>query len=589
MATHTDRPSRRDARLPASSRAPTRQPTVAPPAPWVDQRPETAQLARLSALSAASPQLGQLRAQQAQADASVRPLIPPAHTDAASDSASTASPTVSAAHPLLPAASADASAQAGQSIAQVLSGPPALNPRDAQQKQADVDHAAALARRIIGQSGSLAQVEAFFPALKRRFGLVRAEFINLGQPGAALALQVNPTALVTSLGGLEWTLNNPTASRSGLTQDVHFTTGTLGGDTVAVEMEARALGPTHPQGGPPSNGALSGIMANLSTDPKQDGAHKFIKGHLLNDNLGGLGIAQNLYPITALANKNHEAYVESWVKQKVNLQGHWVYYRVQVKSVSTELSKGWQHNYVNATLDCEAQLLDASGKKTGSGIHYNIVSAYKGSNSPTKASVSAETGAAGKALLEPGFDKDKVEWSTTKGGDQGPKEVDEEIRVAVRQVMSKAGAKGISEQNVIGALGALSSWTPDSLELKMITDPSLDMAARLLDESQPLEVGQWNRGIGVLDINKRAILAALGKLEGELDALSTPGSGAASTVAPGRRASLHGGASHLRVVAGKYYFKLIRSKNLVTTKSGVTKLGKANKVKKTIRKLAKHK
>ena len=167
--------------------------------------------------------------------------------------------------------------------------------------------------------------------------------------------------------------------------------------------------------------------------------------------------------------------------------------------------------------------------------------------------------------------------------------MDEEIRVAVRQVMSKAGAKGISEQNVIGALGELSSWTPDSLELKMITDPSLDMASCLLDENESMQVGQWNRGIGVLDINKRAILTALGKLEGELDALLIPGSGAASTVVPGRRASRHGGASHLRVVAGKYHFKLIRSKNLVTTKSGVTKLGKANKVKKTIRKLAKHK
>lgn len=579
MATHTDRPSRRDARLPASSRAPTRQLAVAPPARWVDQRPETAQLTRLSSLSAASPQLGQLRAQQAQADASVRLRIPPAHTDAASDSASTASPAVPATHPLAPVASADASAQAGQSIARVLSAPPALNPRDARQKQADVDHAAALARRIIGQSGSLAEVEAFFPALKRRFGLVRAEFVNLGLPGAALALQVNPTALV-QLGGTGLTLNNPTASLSGLTQGVHFTTGTLGGDTVGVEMEARALGPTHPQGGPPSSGALSGIMAKLSTDPKQDGAHKFIKGHLLNDNLGGPGIAQNLYPITALANKNHEAYVESWVKQKVNLQGHWVYYRVQVKNVSTELSKGWQHNYVNATLDCEAQLLDASGKKTGSGIHYSITSAYKGFNWGIKDSVSAGTG--GKALLEPGFDKDKVEWSTTKGGDQGPKEVDEEIRVAVRQLISKADAKGITQANVIGALGAVSTWTPDSLELKMITDPSLDMASCLLDENEPLQVGQWNRGIGVLDINKRAILTALGKLEGDLNVLPTPGTGTTSMVPPGRRASRHGGGSHFRVSAAKHHFKLIRSKNLPATKSGVTKLGKAKKVRKTI-------
>ncbi len=37
-----------------------------------------------------------------------------------------------------------------------------------------------------------------------------------------------------------------------------------------------------------------------------------------------------------------------------------------------------------------------------------------------------------------------------------------------------------------------------------------------------------------------------------------------------------------RVSAAKHHFKLIRSKNLPATKSGVTKLGKAKKVRKTI-------
>ena len=49
-------------------------------------------------------------------------------------------------------------------------------------------------------------------------------------------------------------------------------------------------------------------------------------------------------------------------------------------------------------------------------------------------------------------------------------------------------------------------------------------------------------------------------------------------------ASSAGVSTLLRVAAGKYYFKLIRSKNLPATKSGVTKLGKVKKVRKTIRK-----
>lgn len=47
------------------------------------------------------------------------------------------------------------------------------------------------------------------------------------------------------------------------------------------------------------------------------GTNPFIKGHLLNHHLGGLGISQNMIPLTANANALHEKFVEQGVKNLV--------------------------------------------------------------------------------------------------------------------------------------------------------------------------------------------------------------------------------------------------------------------------------
>jgi hypothetical protein len=57
-----------------------------------------------------------------------------------------------------------------------------------------------------------------------------------------------------------------------------------------------------------------------------------VKGHMLNDNLGGTALNNNLYPITRAANKDHLMYVENLVKQAVWHSGG-VHYRVRVDGV----------------------------------------------------------------------------------------------------------------------------------------------------------------------------------------------------------------------------------------------------------------
>ena len=117
---------------------------------------------------------------------------------------------------------------------------------------------------------------------------------------------------------------------------VDWRTDTIGGSTVGVYMKA-IVGPEHQQGGPPKLSALKELMGKLVTNPNNSNDKKYIKGHLLNDNVGGPGEAYNLFPITAAANKEHERSIESPVKEWVNQGKHWVNYEVKVEEVDKSL------------------------------------------------------------------------------------------------------------------------------------------------------------------------------------------------------------------------------------------------------------
>lgn len=161
--------------------------------------------------------------------------------------------------------------------------------------------------------------------------------------------------------------------------DVTWTTNKIQGDgtgtTVGVKMIADPLGPDHLQGGPPKSGAQKGLMRQLPTDPKLPTDQKYIRGHLLNDNVGGPGEDFNLFPITGEANHQHEHFIESTVKSWVNDHKQWVKYTVEAKPVKVDLNA----DTVNATFDCEAQLLNpANAMKPMDTVRATIPSVYKG-------------------------------------------------------------------------------------------------------------------------------------------------------------------------------------------------------------------
>lgn len=147
----------------------------------------------------------------------------------------------------------------------------------------------------------------------------------------------------------------------------------VSGDQVGIGMTA-TLGPDHLQGGPPKSSAQKNLMGRLPTTPTLPANQKYIKGHLLNDNIGGPGDAKNLFPITAKANREHEQSIESKVKRWVNDEKRWVRYVVSVDSRDYQLAS----HKVSAVFNCHAAVLDEHRNPTGYAVRASISSQYEG-------------------------------------------------------------------------------------------------------------------------------------------------------------------------------------------------------------------
>lgn len=128
-------------------------------------------------------------------------------------------------------------------------------------------------------------------------------------------------------------------------------------------------------GSPPGSGQ-DGLMEKLVVDPKKRSAFKYIRGHLLNENLGGKGENENLFPITANANSQHlhstEKFIKDWVApdtkdtkgEKTKKMKHYAMYEVEAKVDEYKLDKNKiAENFVNSKFNCRVVLKDESGKE----------------------------------------------------------------------------------------------------------------------------------------------------------------------------------------------------------------------------------
>jgi len=147
-------------------------------------------------------------------------------------------------------------------------------------------------------------------------------------------------------------------------------------EVVGKKMVARLESGDQLKGSAPGDGVQGGLMETL----KAVGYKRMIRGHLLNGQLGGLGIALNLFPITAKANSQHKVHVENRVKKLIK-DGKDVDYTVTVTGAANKVTSP------KADFDCEVKDLTKQG---GDESFSEIVSSDPGKttkSSPTEGKV----------------------------------------------------------------------------------------------------------------------------------------------------------------------------------------------------------
>ncbi len=136
-------------------------------------------------------------------------------------------------------------------------------------------------------------------------------------------------------------------------------------ETVGTRMKAW-LDPKDSVTGSAPGGDQDNLMKSLKLQGNL-ASYALIKGHLLNHDLGGFGVAENLFPITKQANVEHLVYAEYAVKQGLadayssGVNGRGVYYEVQANG------PGNCDDYLKsgAFFSCAAYTADTDNKKKG--------------------------------------------------------------------------------------------------------------------------------------------------------------------------------------------------------------------------------
>ncbi|TJZ91318.1 hypothetical protein FA743_12365 [Paracoccus gahaiensis] len=213
----------------------------------------------------------------------------------------------------------------------MLDEPPAPTPRTPSQEAEDVQAAGRMVDLASAQATDSDALDNYFPQIKQRFGLVALGYEGDFSKGFRVVGKINPQFERTVSEPLTGT-GLPAALNQGHQSRIIFEHSQLGGSQVGLTMRAKPLGPDHEQGSGPTG--QEALMNQLPTDPNhyRDPAQRYIRGHLLNDHIGGPGHPMNLFPITASANAEHERSVESFAKDWVNNRKLWIDYTVEVQA-----------------------------------------------------------------------------------------------------------------------------------------------------------------------------------------------------------------------------------------------------------------
>lgn len=235
-------------------------------------------------------------------------------------------------------------------------------------------------------------------------------------------------------------------------------------DKVGVAMEA-FLDPRDPVIGSSTGTPQKELYDAVDAKAKSS----MVRGHLLNHDLGGYGVAENLYPITSSANSKHKFYVENPVQQELdkaqsvtnktqhdNNEGQGIFYRVVVGNLQSDTN-----NLVTKKIEfiCTAAKLTDVGKgsfgKLGATLfNTTIVSDTQGAKSVDRGSAH-KTGNV-SAAPEMKVNKKVVPAGWGHGGRSGTQDFIEKVNAKVIIVdgddKNTTTLKGTSESEAVDSV-----------------------------------------------------------------------------------------------------------------------------------------
>ena len=292
-----------------------------------------------------------------------------------------------------------------------LEEPPAPLPRTADQEREDLEAARRVVELASAESTDSDRLDSYFPTIKERFRLSRLGYEGDFQGGFRVVGKINPEFSFEPDELLSGT-GIPGDLQQGRITRVAFKAEKLGPDDVGVEMEALPLGPDHPQGSGPAG--QNKLMDLLPTDPSKyrPADERYIRGHLLNDNLGGPGRPVNLFPITALANARHHSQIESQVKTWVNDRKLWTTYKVEITNRTPLQPAVDGLQSIDATVKATAAVLDTELNPVQT-LSVSVQSHYRKGGEPEDVTLGGDA-AATDALRARPEDDIPVQLSTTQ-------------------------------------------------------------------------------------------------------------------------------------------------------------------------------
>lgn len=196
------------------------------------------------------------------------------------------------------------------------------------------------------------------------------------------AKEASKAAKITEVQGMLNSLSVHTAKLFGTAvPEVDGPHHTPSGDSRTAFGTSARIARLHKNNRPPGSapyGAGHQVYDVIDQRRMSGGASFYVRGHLLNENLGGMGTWKNLTPLSRDTNHQHESQVESLVKAAVD-SGAVVQYSVQVvpasridsqsiiNSLPDDSQKATKEQIIRAeeavpeALDCEAYIMNKNG------------------------------------------------------------------------------------------------------------------------------------------------------------------------------------------------------------------------------------